>query len=488
MLRYFKLEYPFNGLNSIPIIIKFICIISLISFTSAKTYKPFESTHGHRCLDWRFGDWKPMLYSMQPSVSPPIYHQHKQPTSEIYHIQNFKPQSSSANYIQLPAQSQSWLPFYQNYQQPGQAKVVRYNVRKQPASKYLNYPQYPQYLPTTVLHLNPTKKQRKQSYGYRHQSNNHNKKLNIYPVPIQSLSIKPYPLKNIYSSNQQPNLIYEQLDYQLSNHHFKKFTNGYSIQTTIPSNEKLYNQYPSRPSGHATHVRLPIPPVPIPQINRPKTKKTTIAAYIPVVQVPAIEQPAPQNYPKVNLNQSPKKPLGHAYEEKIIEEHIYQLPNQVLNELNQKSIKNPYPLPPIDTTYQQHPIIQHLQMPAKPKQSYMQNLPMISQPVSHVHQSYGPQSHSYNVEIGKPQISYEIEPHYNINQNYDNKQLDGPPIYDSLAYHQDNYAKPEDSGLFKPLLDQTRKENNYPKIGVVPYRHNDPVKFFKNFLKIIKYF
>ena len=400
-------------------------IITLIVAADAKPYK------SHRCLDWNFGGWSPMLYSLQQPISEPIYHRPSPPQihhqSAELHPSLSKP--NGANYIKkLKGPTHSWLPYYQPVDDDkSQAKVIRYNVRR-PANQG-KYPKYPHYLPTTVVHLKkaPANKQP-------------NTKLNVYSVPI-----KPYSIKNLYN---QP-IIYEQLDYPLPNGYFSKHPSGYGMLSNVQT-PKQKPRYPIVNQKQTTnHHGKP---------NKPK--KTTVAAYIPVVEVPAIEHIEQHHIPLPNLNM--KKPT-QVYGDKIIEEHVYQIPNHVLHEIRHEiSPKNVYP-PKHQPGIQKMPI----------------HLP--GQAVSHVEQSYGhpPPPHGY-IEIGKPQILYEVS-NYNSNYNHyqsaDHKapppQLDGPPVFDT-PYQMDNYAKAEDAGLFKPLLDKTRQANNYPKIGVVPYK-NDPV-------------
>ena len=459
------ISYPLSsGLNRIKLFkVWKLILITIITVTNAKpNAKPH--THSHRCLDWNFGGWSPMFYtaSLQPSVSAPIYHrsplQIHQTASELHHLTS---KQNSANYIKkLRPPPHSWLPYFQSEEaaDKGQAKLISYNVRK--PSKYRSkYPRYPQYLPITVLNLKKAKKQ---------SSNN-------YQVPIKATNYAIKRPHHIYSS--QPPIIYEQLDYQLSNqHHINKYPNGYSIsQSSNYQNKPQYQQ---------------------PQSHYPKKKKTTVAAYIPVVQVPAIEHIRPKQLQKPrhhlpNLNQQIKKPIGN-YEEKIIEEHIYQIPNHLLHELRHemqsKPMKNIYSIPSISSY--SIPIGNQQQAKLPTVYQHLQ-YPKISHPISHVHQSFGPirsaQPHYVEMPtpppppppqqiVHQPQISYEInQDSYNANHhNNDYKQQYGPPAIE-MPYQMDNYAKAEDAGLFKPLLDQISP--NYPKIGAIPYKDNDPVCF-----------
>lgn len=420
-----------------------------------------------------------MLYSLQPSVSPPIYHRPQQ----SYPPPEQLSKQTSANYVKkLRPSTQNWQP-YQSNEEQGQAKVVRYNVRK-PSNYAGQYPKYPQYLPTTVLRLKPVKPNNYQSGGYQQNYPSGGGKMNAYPVPIQA----NYAVKNIYS--QQP-VIYEQLDYQTSSRYPSPSPAyppaGYQQAQSYPQKPSYpqapsYPQkpsYPQAPSYPQTPNYRPSYPVkspqqpayqPPPPPNKPQyppkpaKTKTTVAAYIPVLQVPAIE--APVQKPKIEalpvLNI--KKPLA-GYEEKIVEEHIYQIPNHMLHEMRHEVHGPPKPIYPTLVIAHPEPAYQPAYQPA-----YRPHRP-IGQAVSHMHQSFGTHYLSHGPphgmpEIPKPQISYDT--HY--------KPDDGPPVVE-MPYQMDNYAKAEDAGLFKPLLDRTRQSNQFPKVGAMPYKDNDPVSF-----------
>ena len=437
-----------------------------------------------------------MLYSLQPSVSPPIYHRPQQsyPT-EVRQLSK----QNSANYVRkLRPPNQNWLP-YQSEQEQGQsggAKVVRYNVRK-PSKYAAKYPKYPQYLPTTVLRLKSVKPGNYPPAGGNYQSGNYQSGGNypssgsnypssgsnypssggyppanyppaggkkVYSVPMKA----NYAIKNIYS---QP-VIYEQLDYQTSSYPPGYAPNyspspNYSPAPNYPSPSN-YQPAPNYPQVPNYPAKSPPPqqqaayqPAPPPSKQYPpkpvKSKKTTVAAYIPVLQVPAIEHKPKMEAPVLNI----KKPLG-GYEEKIVEEHIYQIPNHMLHEVRHEVHGPAKPLNGLYLIAQPAPVYQPTYRPRP-----------ISQAVSHMYQSFGPHYGQHGephglphglTELPKPQISYDT--------NY--KQADGPPVME-MPYQMDNYAKAEDAGLFKPLLDRTRQANRFPKIGVVPYKNNDPV-------------
>lgn len=452
---------PFIGVlsSSIEKLIKIFLITLIITSSNAKPYK------SHRCLDWNFGGWSPMLYSLQPAISEAIYHRPSPPPhqTEIHQL-------SSANYVKkLRNPTQSWLPFYQFASESitpiddkRQPKVIRYNLRKPSNGGKNGGKKYPShYLPTTVLHL------KKSNYK---KNPLHQTKLNVYSVPIKPLSIK-----NIYT---QP-IIYEQLDYQLSNDYFnKKPIIDYNLQTPairpFKSSKKPQQQQQQQqkqktipyPIGSIIHHKQQI-------IHRPtivKPKKTTVAAFIPIVQIPTEHI---QNT-KTDYNQPPPPPPMHLpnlkqQPIKIIEEHVYRVPNHVLHEIRHEirhevAPKNVYP----STAYQ---------APASPPSHKMPpiiHLPPISSVEPKIYDQPQSTPNTY-IEIGKPQILYEIN---NYKSNYNEaSHHGGPPIFE-IPYQMDNYAKPDDAGLFKQLLDKTRQENKYPKIGAVPYK-NDPVKINK---------
>ena len=391
-----------------------------------------------------------MLYSLQPNVSPPIYHRPPQSYPAEVEVQQLSKQNS-ANYVKkLRPPTQNWLP-YQS-EEPGQAKVVRYNVRK-PSKYAAKYPKYPQYLPTTVLRLKSVKPNAYPSPGGYPSGGNYQAggKMNAYPVPIKA----NYAIKNIYS---QP-VIYEQLDYQ---------TSSYAPSPKYPPAPN-YSPVPNYPAGYPTKsppqpstYQQPQPVYqqspPSGQQYPPKPAKTTVAAYIPVLQVPAIEQPPMQKpkmeaLPRLNL----KKPLAN-YEEKIIEEHVYQIPNHMLHEVRHEVHGQPKPLNGLYLIAQPAPAYQPVYRPRP-----------ISQAVSHMHQSFG----THYLQHGRPHVLPEMpKPQISYDTSY--KPADGPPVVE-MPYQMDNYAKAEDAGLFKPLLERTRQLNQFPKVGAVPYKDNDPV-------------
>jgi hypothetical protein len=45
---------------------------------------------------------------------------------------------------------------------------------------------------------------------------------------------------------------------------------------------------------------------------------------------------------------------------------------------------------------------------------------------------------------------------------------------ESYPTQNENYANEQDSGLFRPLLDQSRKSKDF--MPILPYKDNDPVR------------
>lgn len=563
-----------------------LIITFLLVATVAVSSKAPPPPSGHRCLDWNFGGWSPILYHFQNGqfnritpaaseriVQTPLVVPTRTPKSHISSSISSFHQSSS--YQKRPSLG-SWTPFYQSAPQDvslavaphSTANMIRYNIRapKELLSSAAQYhhqqpslgPSY-QLIPNPVAHL-PLAPPVTRIYlqpVHHHPSSGYNRATFIYPVKrpfvkymqigrprypptgnqVESYSTIPQsahrpsmrqisktqsllvPPSNYGNSRPTHPPIVQQLPITFLHKPTYKGGNGYNplpvhVKTDLdkPLNEQdyatihksllhigphvdtIYHQTVRPENTYSTSARYPPPPEPVVQkLIQPVIQPIVQPVVQPVVQ-PIIEQ-IPTEQPAKYVSNGPVEQPKTTYEIQYLRpssDQQRQPEYQKTPEYKRPSPPPEYQKPPQyqgpsslseyqrPPEYQGPPLSPEYQRPSEyqgspPSPEYQRPPEYQGPPLSPNYQKPPefqgrppPPEYQRPSEYPKPSSppsEYQRQPEY---------QGPPPPPSQPYAANNDNYANEQDSGLFKPLLDQSRKGKGYAPI--IPYKNNDPVR------------